>query len=68
MKYIIEFRGSGRSFVTENREAADALEKVATGKGFSLDDYDELSPEAKKVFDEISKDCGFWLPQLPVRQ
>lgn len=66
MKYIIEFRNFGRSFVTENREAADALEKVATNKGFSLDEYDELSPEAKEAFDKISKDCGFWLPQIPV--
>lgn len=52
-----------QTFTTKNDEAAQAIEKVAhfipklhdVEDGFTTSDYEELSPEAKEVFDRFKE-------------
>lgn len=64
MKQVIKLGDCGWSYITENEEAADAIERVVyvtTFEGFSTSDYNELSPEAKKVFDGFARYYNLWI-------
>lgn len=65
MKQVIKLGDCGWSYITENEEAADAIEKVVYGKnageGFTTSDYNELSSEAKEVFDDFASSETIWI-------
>ena len=65
MKQVIKLGDCGWSYITENEEAADAIEKVVyeknAGEGFTTSDYNELSSEAKEVFDDFASSETIWI-------
>ena len=62
--FIIELGDNGWAYLTDNEEAANAIESVVnrySDKSFTTDDYAELSTEAKEIFDDFAYDKTIWI-------